>query len=131
MTRRGAAKLSLLCAILFSATLVACGYFHRDVRSYLAEPFPKKLSQWHLFTATRHGLQPNSRVVPYDLNTPLFSDYASKYRFVWMPPGAAATYSADGNCYPPPNAATAISKTNDGIFLDLDSAASPDPSAGR
>ena len=43
----------------------------------------------------------------------------------------AATYSADGNCYPPPNAATAASQTNDGIFLDLDSATSPDPSAGR
>jgi len=43
----------------------------------------------------------------------------------------AATYSPDGNCYPPPNAATAASQTNDGIFLDLDSATSPDPSAGR
>ncbi len=32
----------------------------------------------------------------YDLNTPLFSDYASKYRFVWMPPGAAAEYRDDG-----------------------------------
>jgi uncharacterized repeat protein (TIGR03806 family) len=32
-------------------------------------------------------------VIPYDLNTPLFSDYATKYRFVWMPPGTSATYS--------------------------------------
>jgi hypothetical protein len=42
----------------------------------------------------------------------------------------SATYSADGNCYPPTNAATAISKQN-GIYLDLDSATSPDPSNGR
>ena len=30
---------------------------------------------------------PNAGVTPYDLNTPLFSDYAVKYRTVWLPPG--------------------------------------------
>ena len=35
---------------------------------------------------------PNEGVLPYDLNTPLFSDYASKHRFVWLPPGTAAMY---------------------------------------
>jgi uncharacterized repeat protein (TIGR03806 family) len=30
--------------------------------------------------------------VPYDLNTPLFSDYAAKYRFVYVPASQAATY---------------------------------------
>jgi uncharacterized repeat protein (TIGR03806 family) len=34
----------------------------------------------------------DATVVPYDLNTPLFSDYAVKYRTVWLPPGAKATY---------------------------------------
>jgi len=34
--------------------------------------------------------------MPYDLNTPLFSDYAGKYRYVWMPAGTSATYSDDG-----------------------------------
>ncbi len=58
-------------------------------------PIPKNLSAWHLFKSTAPHLQPNQRVIPYDLNTPLFSDYASKYRFVWMPPGTSATYSAD------------------------------------
>jgi hypothetical protein len=43
----------------------------------------------------------------------------------------SATYNADGNCYPPANAATSISKRNAGIYLDLDSATSPDPSNGR
>lgn len=32
-------------------------------------------------------------VTPYDLATPLFSDYALKLRTVWMPEGAAATYN--------------------------------------
>ena len=58
--------------------------------------YPKKLSAWHLFTGTLSALRPNKGVVPYDLNTPLFSDYASKTRFVRMPQGTAAKYKADG-----------------------------------
>lgn len=68
--------------------LAGCG---KDVRLYLSEPFPKKLSAWKLFV----GLNPNQRVVPYDLNTTLFTDYATKHRFVWMPPGQAAVYKTD------------------------------------
>jgi uncharacterized repeat protein (TIGR03806 family) len=40
-------------------------------------------------------LRPNTNVVPYDLNTPLFSDYAAKYRTVWMPAGQSASYIED------------------------------------
>lgn len=69
---------------------------HREVRPYLEEPFPQKLSAWRLFTAASGGhLTPNTGVLPYDLNTPLFSDYADKYRFVWMPPGSSAEYRED------------------------------------
>jgi uncharacterized repeat protein (TIGR03806 family) len=74
---------ALLCA--------ACGT--RSVRPHTSEPFPAKLSAWHLFTGNPAALKPNIGVVPYDINTPLFSDYATKYRFVWMPPGTSATYN--------------------------------------
>ena len=37
---------------------------------------------------------PNASVTPYNLNTPLFSDYAVKRRTVWMPSGVSATYNA-------------------------------------
>jgi uncharacterized repeat protein (TIGR03806 family) len=37
----------------------------------------------------------NPQAVPFDVNTPLFSDYALKYRFVWMPSGAQAQYDPD------------------------------------
>lgn len=67
----------------------------RDVQAHLEEPFPKTLSEWHLFAASA-PLTPNRGVVPYDLNTPLFSDYADKHRFVWMPAGTAAEYREDG-----------------------------------
>jgi uncharacterized repeat protein (TIGR03806 family) len=67
----------------------------RDVRAHAGEPYPKKLSAWRLFTGSPSDLKPNQGVVPYDLNTPLFTDYATKRRFVWMPTGQAATYKAD------------------------------------
>jgi uncharacterized repeat protein (TIGR03806 family) len=82
--------------IIFVLALGACSHEARPVHPFVAEPFPEKLSGWHLFTASAPVLQPNKGVIPYDLNTPLFSDYASKYRFVWMPEGTSATYKDDG-----------------------------------
>lgn len=37
----------------------------------------------------------DASVVPYDVNSPLFSDYATKARAIWLPPGTRATYRAD------------------------------------
>jgi uncharacterized repeat protein (TIGR03806 family) len=82
-------------ALLLGLAGLGCSR-HRPVQSFVKEPFPKKLSDWHLFTTSSPTLIPNERVVPYDLNTPLFSDYAEKYRFVWMPAGTSAEYRADG-----------------------------------
>jgi uncharacterized repeat protein (TIGR03806 family) len=72
--------------------MAGCG---RDVRTHLHGPFPEKLSAWRLFSGNPASLTPNRGVVPYDLNTTLFTDYATKRRFVWMPPGTAAEYRAD------------------------------------
>jgi uncharacterized repeat protein (TIGR03806 family) len=58
------------------------------------EPF-KKLSQYHFFKDDLKELMPNDRVLAYDLITPLFSDYALKARFVWMPEGTSARYVKD------------------------------------
>lgn len=65
------------------------------VRPYFAEPFPEKLSSWQLFKINDRKLQPAQGVVPYDLNTPLFSDYADKSRHIWLPVGTSATYNQD------------------------------------
>lgn len=74
------------------AALAICGCGGpRTPRTFLEEPFPKKLSAWGLFGADR---KPRAGVLPYDLNTPLFSDYATKQRHVWMPKGTAAKYDA-------------------------------------
>jgi uncharacterized repeat protein (TIGR03806 family) len=55
-----------------------------------------KLSSFGLFTQKDGQLSYAKDVVPYDLNTPLFSDYALKSRAVKLPKGKAATYTADG-----------------------------------
>jgi uncharacterized repeat protein (TIGR03806 family) len=79
---------------LFSLLLALAGC-SQQVRPHSKDPFPQKLSSWHLFTGNLAALRPNQGVVPYDLNSPLFSDYASKFRFVWMPQGESALYRAD------------------------------------
>ena len=49
-------------------------------------PF-EKLSQYGLFAGDPAAQQPAEGVIPYDLNSALFSDYAEKFRFVKLPPG--------------------------------------------
>ncbi len=53
-----------------------------------------KLSDYQLFAdKSNPTINPQSSGMPYWLNTELFTDYASKYRFVFVPNGQAATYS--------------------------------------
>ena len=50
----------------------------------------------HRFFRDGAAQLPADGVVPFDVNTPLFSDHASKHRFLWLPAGQAMTYRADG-----------------------------------
>ncbi|WP_342118824.1 SO2930 family diheme c-type cytochrome [Pseudoduganella sp. OTU4001] len=63
--------------------------------NFIAEGRPEKLSAWRLMAASEGQLMLNKEVLPYTLNTPLFSDYAHKLRTVWMPKGVSANYNAD------------------------------------
>ena len=74
--------------------LAACGRMPQPVH-FFAEGRPSKLSDWQVVYVDGSKLALNAGVVPYDLNTPLFSDYAHKLRTVWMPKGVAARYKAD------------------------------------
>jgi uncharacterized repeat protein (TIGR03806 family) len=57
-------------------------------------PF-ERLSQYLLFDGNPADQRAAEGVIPYDLNSALFSDYADKYRFIKLPPDAHATYSPD------------------------------------
>ena len=70
----------------------------RPVTVDLSQPMPERLSRFNLFawdpaTATYTF---NDEVIPYDLNTPLFSDYSLKQRAIYVPPGSAGTATDPG-----------------------------------
>jgi len=53
------------------------------------------LSAYNFFEGDLKDLNPTFGVVPYDLISPLFSDYAKKKRFIWMPNGVKGNYVDD------------------------------------
>jgi uncharacterized repeat protein (TIGR03806 family) len=59
------------------------------------EPYAK-LSEWHLFKNFEDQV-PNTGVVPYEVNAPLYSDYANKHRFIYLPKGAQVGYQPDAD----------------------------------
>ncbi|WP_340646384.1 SO2930 family diheme c-type cytochrome [Phenylobacterium sp.] len=61
----------------------------------LAETPAPTLDAYGLFTDAG-ARTPNAGLTPYALNTPLFTDYAEKSRFVFLPPGTRATYTPTG-----------------------------------
>ena len=71
-------------------------------------PF-EKLSQYGLFAGDPKAQVPAAGVIPYDLNSALFSDYAEKFRFVKLPAETPAAYHAtDSFAFP---VGTVIAKT--------------------
>ncbi len=57
-----------------------------------SDALPPKLSDFRFF----NGGTPNAGVQAYALNTPLFSDYAEKDRYLYLPPGTKAKFTGDG-----------------------------------
>ena len=57
-------------------------------------PYPK-LSDYHFFIGDIKKLNPSLNVLPYEPASSLFTDYALKKRFIWMPSGVQATYNVD------------------------------------
>lgn len=57
-------------------------------------PFDK-LSDYNFFKGNLKELTPSYKVIPYELNSSLFSDYAKKKRFVWLPKGTKADFNDD------------------------------------
>ncbi len=56
----------------------------------------KKLSEYGFFEGFLAAQQARKGVLPYELITPLFTDYAHKARFIWMPDSVQATTDAEG-----------------------------------
>ena len=121
------------CPALIAAWLLlaGCGPGQDEVIVHPADAPPGRLSAWNILQADGRRLRLNEDSIPYDLNVPLFSDYALKLRTVWMPEGAAAGYREKGALDFP--VGTILSKTfhyrraGDGLQkLDAEVALEPD-----
>ena len=96
--------------VIFLAILLAgCGAAQREVEVFPADQTPVRLSDWGIVFAAGGRLELNDRVTAYELNAPLFSDYALKLRTIWMPQDAQASY-AENDVFDFP-VGTIISKT--------------------
>jgi uncharacterized repeat protein (TIGR03806 family) len=72
----------------------------RPVVVDLDQPPPERLSAYNLFawdpaSATYTFNETGQRIVPYELNTALYSDNALKQRAIYIPEGEAATFDPD------------------------------------
>ena len=86
----------LAVTVALGALLASCAEAPRPVVLHPADQPPARLSDWGLFVGDGDGFGLNAGVIPYDLNTPLFTDYALKLRTVWMPEGEGAGYRERG-----------------------------------
>src|SRR5271154_1866639 len=116
---------ALFAGLLAASALAGCTHAPPPVQ-FFAAGRPEHLSDWHVVFRDGGRLALNERVVPYDLNTPLFSDYAHKLRTLWMPAGSSATYSPTDSFefpvgtifsktfyYPRAGGAAALARTSD------------------
>jgi uncharacterized repeat protein (TIGR03806 family) len=84
--------------VAISAVLCACTDIEKavpDVSQFTKESFPRYLSAWGVLYRQDKDLVLNEGVIAYDLNTPLYTDYAHKLRTFWIPPSRQITYTED------------------------------------
>ena len=81
--------------LLFFITAFSIAY--RNIEAGKEFEQKQKLSEYHFFTGKIADLKPSADLIPYELNTPLFSNYAEKLRFIKLPTGAKATVNENGS----------------------------------
>jgi uncharacterized repeat protein (TIGR03806 family) len=66
-----------------------------DVHVHPADAYPERLSEWGLVIRNDRSLVLGPDVMPYEVNVPLFTDYAHKLRTLYLPPGAPMLYHGE------------------------------------
>ncbi|WP_290792585.1 SO2930 family diheme c-type cytochrome [Flavihumibacter sp. UBA7668] len=74
--------------------LLACIFLMSHLQTSRESVTKQKLSEYGFFDGPIAQLKPAAGVIPYELNSSLFSNYAEKIRFMVLPPGKAAVYQA-------------------------------------
>ena len=86
-------KMLAAALVLLGSVLLARPGGVRDA-AITGEGYPAHLSDYGFF-ADLKARTPGERVFVYNLETPLFSDYAEKQRYLYVPAGAKAAYDPD------------------------------------
>lgn len=94
---------------VMAASLAACAP-ERTTVVWHPDQDPERLSAWGLFDVSSGAFELSDGVIPYDLNAPLFTDYAHKLRTIWVPADAPAAALNIGGV-PDLPVGTVISKT--------------------
>lgn len=91
----------LLSLIILTSLIISCSKSEEEyfpvspvVVDLTQVPYPK-LSDYHFFEGEMKNQIPSLNVIPYLPASALFTDYAHKKRFVWMPNGTKANFIAD------------------------------------
>ncbi|WP_435353617.1 SO2930 family diheme c-type cytochrome [Emticicia sp. SJ17W-69] len=82
-------KLSIL---IISLSIFALSAFNQKTDNEATMP-KEKLSDYHFFEGNGSEQKPVTGVYPYSLNTPLFTDYAEKLRFIKLPDNQTVAYN--------------------------------------
>lgn len=110
------AALILACAGAFSG----CGQQDGPTPTFHGGEPPERLSDWGLMAREGDALRLSGAVLPYDLASPLFTDYAQKLRTVWTPDGAIGAINPAGDIDLPVGAVLSKTfyyrETEDGAF---------------
>lgn len=72
------------------------GKIRKLVQTVSSEGIPTKLSATGCFLASDPRV-PAASLIPYDVNSPLWSDAADKHRYMSLPPGTKIKLAADGH----------------------------------
>lgn len=94
---RAANRIALVLAALGTAATLALAQSPAGVNdaAIIGDALPAALSEYRFF-ADLKTRTPNGRLFGYQLNTPLFSDYAEKQRYLYVPAGKTAAYNPAG-----------------------------------
>ena len=76
----------------FVDSLMSCGCSDNSTRYFEKDRYPAKLSDWNLLSLNRNHLEISDETFVYDLNSPLFSDYAHKLRTIFIPENGKMTF---------------------------------------
>ncbi|MFC4292238.1 SO2930 family diheme c-type cytochrome [Sphingorhabdus arenilitoris] len=87
-------RLLLPALLLLGAATILPAQERADIsaETILAGEMPKTLSEFGFFDGSAH--RPSAQLIPYTLGMPLFSDYAEKQRFIYLPTGKSVQVEA-------------------------------------